>query len=94
MFEDTDNRFTPGEQKISIDFDAFTIDHSVMAANPYLIVSLLVGDADCLGSKTVVYSNLSGMDGYITAMFEGTPKLSINDKIKVAVKPEGIKPVK
>ena len=94
VFEDTDNRFTPGEQKISIDFDAFTIDHSVMAANPYLIVSLLVGDADCLGSKTVVYSNLSGMDGYITAMFEGTPKLSINDKIKVAVKPEGIKPVK
>ena len=94
VFEDTDDRFTPGEQKIAIDFDAFTADKAVMAANPYLIVSLLVGDADCLGGKTVVYANLAGMDSYLTAMFDGAPKLSINDKVKIAVKPEGIRPVK
>ena len=94
VFEDADDRFTPGEQKIAIDFDAFTADKAVMAANPYLIVSLLVGDADCLGGKTVVYANLAGMDSYLTAMFDGAPKLSINDKVKIAVKPEGIRPVK
>ena len=94
VFEDADDRFTPGEQTIAIDFDAFTADKAVMAANPYLIVSLLVGDADCLGGKTVVYANLAGMDSYLTAMFDGAPKLSINDKVKIAVKPEGIRPVK
>ena len=30
VFEDTDDRFTPGEQKIAIDFDAFTADKAVM----------------------------------------------------------------
>ena len=94
VFEDTDNRFTPGEQKIMLDFSKFTIDKATMAANPYLIVSVIVGDADCLGDKTVVYANLAGMDTYFTAMFDGAPKLNINDRFKVAVLPEGIIPLK
>ena len=94
MFEDTDNRFTPGEQKIMLDFSKFTVDKATMAANPYLIVSVIVGDADCLGDKTVVYANLAGLDTYFTAMFEGAPKLNINDRFKVAVLPEGIIPLK
>ena len=94
VFEDTDNRFTPGEQKIMLDFSKFTVDKATMAANPYLIVSVIVGDADCLGDKTVVYANLAGLDTYFTAMFDGAPKLNINDRFKVAVLPEGIIPLK
>ncbi len=92
-FKDTENRFTSGEYPVSIDYKAFTTDKAVMAANPYMILSMTVGDADCLGSNTVVYTKLLGMESYLTAMLEGAPKLNINDKLKLAVLPEGIKPL-
>ena len=90
VFEDAEGKFTPGIHKIKLDFSKFTIDKATMAANPYMIVSVIVGDADCLGDRTVAYANLAGLDTYFTAMFEGAPKLNINDRLKVAMLPEGI----
>jgi len=93
VFNDTDNRFEPGEYKVALNFKAFTDDKEVMAANPYMIYSLTVADADCLGSSTVVYANVLGYDSYVTIMFNGAPKLNIGDKFKLALLPEGISKV-
>ena len=90
IFNDTENRFAPGEYRVAIDYQKFTADKEIMASNPNMIYSVTVADADCLGSHTVIYANVLGYDTYVTLMFEGAPKLNIGDKFKVALLPEGI----
>ena len=56
-----------------------------------MVFSLPVGDADFTGTHTILYGNVLGFDTYVTVMVEGNANVSINDRIKVCVNPEGIK---
>jgi hypothetical protein len=91
VFHDDENRFEPGTYPIVIDFKAFTTSKEQMIKNPTMVFSLPVGDADNIGNHTVLYGTVLGFDTYVTAMIDGTPNVSINDRIKVCVDPNGIK---
>ncbi len=93
VFRDEDDRFVSGTYPVYIDFKAFSVSKEVMIKNPTMVISLPVGDADNIGNHTVVYGTILGFDTYLTAMFEGTPNVSIGDRLKIAVDPKGIIPV-
>jgi len=60
-------------------------------ANPKLVISGVVEDADVLGDNTIVYASVDGMQPYFTGIVAGTPKLNIGDKIKFVIKADGVK---
>ncbi|MBO5223429.1 MAG: sn-glycerol-3-phosphate ABC transporter ATP-binding protein UgpC [Clostridia bacterium] len=91
VFHDDENRFEPGVYPVVIDFKAFSTSKEQMIKNPTMVFSLPIGDADNIGNHTVLYGNVLGFETYVTALIDGTPNVSINDRIKVCVDPEGIK---
>ena len=91
VFHDDENRFEVGTYPVVIDFKAFTTSKEQMIKNPTMVFSLPVGDADFTGTHTILYGNVLGFDTYVTVMIEGNANVSINDRIKVCVNPEGIK---
>jgi hypothetical protein len=93
VFHDADDKFKTGTYPVYIDFKAFSVSKEVMIKNPTMVISLPVGDADNLGNHTVVYGTFGGFDTYMTAMFDGTPPVSIGDRLKIAIDPKGIIPI-
>ena len=90
VFHDDTNKFEAGTYPVVIDFKAFSTSKEKMIKNPTMVFSLPVGDADNIGNHTILYGNVLGFETYVTAMIEGTPNVSINDRIKVCVDPDGI----
>ena len=92
VFPDPEDKFVTGQYPVVIDYKAFTTSKEQMIKNPTMVMSFTIGDADNIGEHTIVYGDMNGFDTYLTAMFEGTPNVSIGDRIKIAVLPEGIMP--
>ncbi|MBQ7224302.1 MAG: sn-glycerol-3-phosphate ABC transporter ATP-binding protein UgpC [Clostridia bacterium] len=82
--------FEEGEYAVKLGYKDMECSKEAVAANPRLVVSGVVMDADVLGGSTIIYARVDGVAPYFTAIVPGTPKLNIGDKIKFVVKAENI----
>ena len=86
-----DGKFDEGEYEVIVDYKNMETGKEAVQANPKLVISGVVEDADVLGDNTIVYASVDGMQPYFTGIVAGTPKLNIGDKIKFVIKADGVK---
>ena len=86
-----DGKFDEGEYEVIVDYKNMETGKEAVQANPKLVISGVVEDADVLGDNTIVYASVDGMQPYFTGIVAGTPKFNIGDKIKFVIKGDGVK---